>query len=441
MSKTPGICILAAGKGTRMKSSLPKVLQPVAGGPLIEYVLEAVGGLAGSATAPVVLVVGHQHELVQRSVTDILIGAPAGSPLAQLKPQFVVQEPQLGTGHAVQIAASAFQQLANDGGELFVLLGDVPLITTATLDRLLAHHREMFAAATMLTMEVPDPTGYGRVLRDGQGMVEGVVEHKDASDGQRRIREVNTGIFVFNARALLEALPALSSENASGEFYLPDVIPVLLRAGRKCAALMAADPMEVQGVNSFRQLAVVDRAIRDRIIGKLMDSGVYIMDPATTWIDKGVEIGPDTTILPHVVIRRGVKIGSHCEVGPFAHLRVGTLLHDTAEIGNFVEAKKAEIGPHTKAKHLTYLGDVTIGENTNVGAGTIICNYDGQKKHHTVIGSHCFIGSGSMIVAPRTIADRGRTGAGSVVTKDVAEGVTVAGIGTAAKPLRGKFKS
>ena len=437
MSKTPGICILAAGKGTRMKSSLPKVLQPVAGGPLIEFVLEAVAGL-DPAPAPLVLVVGHQHELVQRSVMDLIVGAP--DTLGHLSPQFAVQEPQLGTGHAVQQAAPLFQQLAADGGELIVLLGDVPLITTATLERLLAHHREQFAAATMLTMEADDPTGYGRVLRDGQGMVEGVVEQKDATDAQARIREVNTGIFVFNARALLEALPALSSENASAEFYLPDVIPLMVKAGRKCAALMTTDPNEVQGVNSFRHLAAVDRVIRERIMNRLMDNGVYIMDTATTWIDKGVEIGPDTTILPHVVIRRGVKVGSHCEIGPFAHLRVGTVLHDTAEVGNFVETKKAELGAHTKAKHLTYLGDVTIGDNTNVGAGTVICNYDGLKKHHTTIGNECFIGSGSMIVAPRTIADRGRTGAGSIVTKDVPEDVTVAGIGTAAKPLRGTFK-
>lgn len=408
-----------------MKSDLPKVLQPICGAPMLEFVLDAVAALQ-PLPAPTVVLVGHQAERMRSAVgTEIAVPLPV---------EVVVQEPQLGTGHAMQVAAPCFEAVAKAGGDILVLLGDVPLIRPATIARLVAKHREERASATMLTMRVPDPTGYGRVLRDSAGRVRGVVEHKDATVAEREIDEVNTGMFVFAAADLLPMLEKLRNDNKAGEYYLPDVIPMLVAKDRVCAALVADDPDDVRGINTFKQLAEADRTMRQRILDAHMENGVHIVDPASAFIDKGVEIGAGTSVLPFTVIRRGVKIGQHCEVGPFSHLRVGTVLHDTAEIGNFVECKKAEIGPHTKAKHLTYLGDVTIGENSNIGAGTIICNYDGKNKHATVIGNHVFIGSGSMIVAPRTIADGGRTGAGAVVTKDVPSDTTV--VGVPAKPLQ-----
>jgi bifunctional UDP-N-acetylglucosamine pyrophosphorylase/glucosamine-1-phosphate N-acetyltransferase len=426
-SRSLAVCVLAAGKGTRMKSARPKVLATLAGAPLVEYVLDAALAL-DPAPARTVMITGYRAELVEAAIARM----PWGDAVTPVR-----QEPQLGTGHAVQQAMPALAPLLDDAHpqtDLLVLLGDVPMIRAETLQTLLATHREAGAAATILSMEVDDPTGYGRLVRAGDGRFVGVVEHKDATDEQRQIREVSTGIFCFDLAQLKPVIDNLKNDNAAGEYYLPDVIPALLDRGQTCAAVLADDPAEVAGINSFRQLAGVEAQMRERLMAEHMDNGVHIVDPASTYIEKNVEIGADTVVFPYTVIRAGVRIGAGCEVGPFSHLRVGTRLHDTAEIGNFVECKKAEIGPETKAKHLTYLGDVTIGTHTNVGAGTVICNYDGKKKHHTDIGSNVFIGSGSMIVAPRKIADGGRTGAGSVVTKDVADGQLV--VGAPARPVR-----
>ncbi len=413
-----------------MNSATPKVLQPLAGAPMLEFVLQSLAELS-QPPAVNALVVGYGADKVLASLDKLAAPIRERLSLTPLR-----QEPQLGTGHAVQMAAHAFDSVAQQDGDVLIVLGDVPLIRAATLERLLAHHREQAAAATMLTMQVADPSGYGRVVRDELGMLAEVVEHKDASGSVARINEVNTGIFAFRAQALLEALPELSNDNAAGEYYLPDVLPWLLQRGQRCSALLAQDSLEVQGVNTRKQQAAADAALRERILDELMEAGVHIVDPANTYIEAGVEIGTDTTVHPFTVIRRGVRIGAGCDVGPFAHVRAGTVLEDTAELGNFCEAKKATLGPHSKAKHLAYLGDVTVGEGSNIGAGTVICNYDGEHKHHTEIGDGVFIGSGSMIVAPRKIADGGRTGAGAVVTKDVEPGVTVAGV--PAKPLKRK---
>lgn len=342
----------------------------------------------------------------------------------------------MGTGHAVQMAAPHFAATAD--GDVLVVLGDVPLITARTLQRLVEHHRDRRAAATMLTMTVDDPTGYGRVVRDEAGDVRAVVEQRDTTDATAAIREVNTGIFVFRADALRRVLPHLSNDNAAGEYYLPDALVRLQEVGEPCAAVLAERAVEVQGINTRKQQAEAERVLRERILDAMMEAGVHIVDPANTYIESGVTIGPDTIVHPFTVIRRGVTIGARCEVGPFAHIRAGTVLADTAEVGNFCETKQAQLGPHSKAKHLTYLGDVTIGERTNIGAGTVVCNYDGTTKHRTHIGDGVFIGSGSMIVAPRTIGDGGRTGAGAVVTKDVEPGTLVAGVPARPLPQRGE---
>mgnify|MGYP006272899623 CR=1 FL=1 len=435
------VCVLAAGKGTRMRSARPKVLQPLAGAPLLEHVLRAVAGAAGRlAVRPLVVpIIGYEAEQVRA-----LLESPEIVGLGlDLDP--VVQEPQLGTGHAVQVASRAFSGLVGQTppARVLVLLGDVPLIRAETLEGLFEEHARSGAAATILTTRVPDPAGYGRVVRAADGDVERIVEHKDAlaagDSAVLAIDEINTGIFVFDLDPLQEALPALSNENQSNEYYLPDVLPRLQQAGHRVAAVVAAQPAEVAGVNDLIQLAEAEAAVRQRILFAHMRAGVRIVDPTTTYIEVGVEIGPETTILPFTVIRRGVRIGQSCEVGPFSHLRVGTQLRDTAEIGNFVETKKADVGPHSKAKHLAYLGDVSLGEGVNVGAGTVFANYDGKNKHQTRVEDGVFIGSGSMIVAPRVIERDAKTGAGSVVTKDVPAGVTV--IGVPARPFRSAKRS
>jgi len=428
------VLILAAGRGTRMKSATPKVLHPVAGRPMIEYVLETAAALAPETRS---VVVGHGAEHVKAALGhhgDV---------------RFLVQEPQLGTGHALMQAAPLLQGAS---GTLLLLSGDVPLLTPPTLRALLDTHREASAAATLLSAVVPDPTGYGRVVRDG-GEVVRIVEHRDASPAERAVREINASIYALDLEPLFGALRRISADNDQREYYLTDLIGIYRGDGRKVAALAADRPDEILGINSRAELAAMSRKVWLARAEALMAAGVTIEDPATTYVDAGVTVGPDTTIKPGVSLQGRTSIGSGCvlhcgvrledstlegdvvvldhclitgahiaegaRVGPFARIRPETVVERGAHVGNFVELKKTRLGAGSKAMHLAYLGDATIGERVNVGAGTITCNYDGVKKHRTVIEDGAFIGSDSQLVAPVRVGRGAYVAAGSSITEDV----------------------
>ncbi|MHC4471601.1 MAG: bifunctional UDP-N-acetylglucosamine diphosphorylase/glucosamine-1-phosphate N-acetyltransferase GlmU [Planctomycetota bacterium] len=409
--KNLAVVILAAGKGKRMKTDRPKVLFDFAGWPLVRHVVETARALD---PARMVAVVGHGRKEVEAALTGLDV-------------EIAFQREQLGTGHAVKTAK---RKLEGKGDTVLVLLGDVPLTPVATLKKLVATHHRRQAGATILTVEAPDPSGYGRVLRGARGQVLGIREEKDASAAERAVREVNTGIMAFRADALWPALKRLRSDNAQGEYYLTDVPGFLLEKGEKVAAVSADCFEDGMGVNSLAELSTVSAVGRDRILAGHMERGVRIADPATTYVDRGVVIGRGTTIFPFTVITGDVRIGRGCEVGPFSHLRTGTRLEDGAQIGNFVEVKKTVVGKGTKAKHLTYLGDAVIGDGTNVGCGTITANYDGQKKHRTELGSGVHVGSGTVFVAPIKVGDGVVTGAGAILLAghDVEDGKTVVGM-------------
>jgi bifunctional UDP-N-acetylglucosamine pyrophosphorylase/glucosamine-1-phosphate N-acetyltransferase len=408
--------VLAAGRGVRMKSEKAKVLHALLGRPLIHHVLRA---LRSAGVKDVVVVVGHQEEAVRKA---------AGSGVT-----FARQTEQKGTGHAVLSAGKALKGRA---GLVFVLAGDAPLITPDTLKSMLAAHREAGAAATVLTCCIDDPTGYGRIVRDEAGKFQAIVEHGDATEKQKEIQEVNSGAYVFDSGDLFRALKEVKVNPKKGEIYLTDALQVLLGHQRTVATFRASDPSEVYGINSRRDLVAATNFLRWRILERHMDNGVTIVDPSTTFIEEDVTIGPDTVVLPYTVIEHDVTIGKGCEVGPFSHLRPGAVLDDGAEVGNFVEVKKSRIGPHSKAKHLTYLGDATLGANVNIGAGTITANYDGKNKHATVIGDGVHIGSNTVLVAPVRLGKNVTTGAGAVVLGDVADDDTV--VGVPARSLRAK---
>lgn len=432
------ILIMAAGLGTRMKSNLAKVLHRLDGRPLINHVCETSLALRPSS---INVIVGHQADDVKRAVT---------TELGDEKFAFPVQKQQLGTGDAVN---SAKKLLKDCDSVLLVLSGDVPMISTKTLKALIAKHRRSNAACTILTVELENPTGYGRVLREG-GEFSRIVEQKDASDEERKCPEINSGIYCFDTKKLFQALAKVGNSNAQGEYYLTDVPTILKKKGDKIALFLHDDKHEIEGINDRRQLAAMEAELRDRTITRLMlESGVTFIDPASAYVSAKAKIGRDTVIYQNVTIegksvlgegctirpgtrivnstlRDGVEIrdncfitdseiGSGCAVGPMAHLRGHAVMEDGSKIGNFVELKKTRLGKKSKASHLTYLGDATIGENTNIGAGTITCNYDGKNKHETHIGNNVKIGSDTMLVAPVTVGDGAVTGAGSVVTKDI----------------------
>jgi bifunctional UDP-N-acetylglucosamine pyrophosphorylase/glucosamine-1-phosphate N-acetyltransferase len=342
--------------------------------------------------------------------------------------RFVVQHERKGTGHALQVA---LPEIAGDDPAV-VLYGDMPLLETESLAALCAAFDLTHAAA--LTAVVSDPRGFGRIRREG-GEFRGVVEEKDASPEERALREVNLGVYAFARRDLETLLPRLTDENAQGEYYLTDVLALILERGGSVRTVEVADEREAIGVNTLQHLAEARAAIQARILAAHLARGVHIEDPATTFVDHGVEIGSGTRILPCTVIRSGVEIGKGCEVGPFTHLRGGTVLEDGAEVGNFTEAKQAHLGRHTKAKHLAYLGDVEIGGHTNIGAGTIVANYDGKKKHRTEIGERAFVGSGSILIAPCKVGDGALTGGGAVVTRNSEIPPGEAWVGVPARPL------
>lgn len=437
----PAVIILAAGLGTRMKSTQPKVMHRIAGRSLIGHVLCALEPLACSRT---VVVVGHGRDVVQAEVHSHTPGATC-----------VVQEEQLGTGHAVRVALEAVPDLV--AGHVLITAGDTPLLRTADLGALCAAATD--GAGAVLTADLPDPTGYGRVLRGPAGEVLGIVEHRDATPEQLAIHEVNAGVYVFDVAALREALADVTAANAQGELYLTDVVALLVAQGRAVAA-HSVDAVSIMGVNDRQQLATAGAHLRDRINGAHMLAGVTMTDPTSVWVDATVSIAPDVSLLPNVqlmgtttiasgavigpdctltdthvaagahlvrVTAEGAVVGEDATVGPYTYLRPGTVLGTGAKAGGFVEMKNAVLGDGAKVPHLSYVGDATIGEGTNVGAATVFVNYDGVEKHHTTVGSHVRIGSDTMLVAPLRIGDGAYTAAGSVITDDVPAGAMAVG--------------
>ena len=433
--------ILAAGEGKRMRSQRAKALHPLGGRPLVAYAVRLAQRLGGR----IVVVVGRQGEEMRRAVGEAA------------KLTFVEQKERLGTGHALREARGACD---NGRATILVLPCDTPLLTEATLRRLIEHHRSSGAAATLLTAVLEDPTGYGRVLRK-RGRVVGIVEERDASRTQRRIREIGTSIYCFESEALWPALDRVRPDNDQGEYYLTDVIGILARQRKRVEALAAPDETEALGVNDRRQLAQVAVLLRARVLKRLMAEGVTLLDPASTYVDDTVSVDADTVIGPGVVLEGATSIGAGCVIGfgcqisgsrigdrvtfrpycvlneavvedgailgPFCHLRPLSHVGPRAKIGNFVELKKSRIGRGSKVPHLSYVGDATVGEQVNIGAGTITCNYDGVTKHETRIGDRAFVGTNTSLVAPITIGEGAYVGAGSTVTKDVPPGALALG--------------
>lgn len=440
--KSLDVLVLAAGLGTRMRSKLAKVLHELDGRPLINHVCRTATALA---PRKIYVVIGHQGEDVKNAVLEELNEEHA---------EFVWQKEQLGTGDAVN---SAREFLENEDSTLLVLSGDVPMIKAATLAGLIQqhyNHRGKGAACTILTVQLEDPTGYGRVVRDVGGLFEKIVEQKDASEEEQKINEINSGIYCFDTKKLFETLSKVQNDNSQGEYYLTDVPKLLKEAGESVSLYKHKDINEIEGINNRQQLADMERVLRRRTVQKMMlDYGVTFIDPKNTYISSSASIGRDCIIYPNVsiegeteigdgcVIRGGTRISDskigrnvkildncvitnaevsdNCKIGPFAHLRPLARMEEGSRVGNFVEIKKTVLGRNSKANHLTYLGDATIGENTNIGAGTITCNYDGKNKHATEIGNNVKIGSDTMLVAPIKVGDGVVTGAGTVATKDI----------------------
>jgi bifunctional UDP-N-acetylglucosamine pyrophosphorylase / glucosamine-1-phosphate N-acetyltransferase len=433
-NKDLSVVILAAGQGKRMRSELPKVLHRICGKPLVAYVLEAARALGPGEIA---VVVGTGSE-------EVICALGEGC-------RKVFQAEQKGTGHAVMMA---IEDMDPRFTEVLVLPGDAPMVTGGTIERLAAARREGRHDASMLTAEVDDPCGYGRIVRGADGKVAAIVEEADATDEQREIIEVNSCTYVFERAALEKGLGSLGTDNAQGEYYLTDVIAEFASRGPGVAAVMG-DPEEIFGINDRSQLAQAAGMMRERINGELMASGVSIVDPSATYIDSGVQVGRDTEIRPMVFLSGATTIGKGCRVGPctslndtsvadgceilfsvldgsevasganvgpFSRLRPGTVLGESSKAGSFVEMKNTRVGRGSKVPHLSYMGDTDIGEESNVGAGSITCNYDGENKYQTKIGDRAFIGSDTMLVAPVSVGDEATTGAGSVISEDVPDG-------------------
>jgi bifunctional UDP-N-acetylglucosamine pyrophosphorylase/glucosamine-1-phosphate N-acetyltransferase len=438
------VVILAAGKGTRMKSALPKVLHRVAGQPLIEHVLAGAAALHPRSTT---IVVGHQAEALRSALsrrTDLT---------------FVVQEPQLGTAHALLQTESALRGAA---GLLVLLSGDVPLLTAATLKTLVDRHTSRGASVTVVTAVVEDPRSYGRIVRSGEQIAR-IVEEKDATSAEREIREINSGIYAFSLEGLFDTVRSVAAENAQHEYYLPDLVSIYRQKGLVVETVTVSNADEIRGINSRGELAAVSRIVRDQKNAELMASGVTIDDPATAYIDRDVTVGADTVIHPCVFLEGRTTIGAGCEihsgarivdsqigdrvvvlnhsvikgsrvaddasVGPFAHLRADVDVRERARVGNFVEMKKTVLGAGSKASHLSYLGDASIGERVNIGAGTITCNYDGVNKNQTTIEDGAFIGSDTQLIAPVTVGKGAYVGSGSTIRENVPGGALAVSAG------------
>jgi bifunctional UDP-N-acetylglucosamine pyrophosphorylase/glucosamine-1-phosphate N-acetyltransferase len=434
-----GAIVLAAGLGTRMRSAEAKVLHRLGGRPLLAWPLAVLRDLG---VEPAVVVVGHQADAVRRAAEAALPGVVT-----------VLQAEQRGTGDAVRCAAGVF---AGFRGDVLILYGDVPRIRAATLRALVDAHRAGGAVLSLLTARFEDPTGYGRIVRDAAGRVTGIVEERDASPEERRITEINPGFYCVDAAQLAPLLAGLRPDNAQGEYYLTDLVGLAARAGHRIVTVPVEQPAELAGVNTRTELARMEALVKSEQVARWLEAGVTFEDPATAYVGPEVTIGPDTVIGPNVILRGRTRIGAGCRldgsaylvdatlgdrvhlrfacvleeaevgddaiVGPFARLRPGTRLGPRVHIGNFVETKKAVLGAGTKANHLAYLGDCEVGPETNVGAGTITCNYDGFAKHRTTIGARVQIGSDTQLVAPVTVADDAYVGAGTTVTRDVPAG-------------------
>ncbi|MBR2518474.1 MAG: bifunctional UDP-N-acetylglucosamine diphosphorylase/glucosamine-1-phosphate N-acetyltransferase GlmU [Selenomonadaceae bacterium] len=423
--------ILAAGKGTRMKSKLPKVLHKIGGKPMLRHVIDA-AKRTGSTRE--VVVIGAGADLIKQEISDV---------------EFVMQNQQLGTGHAVLCAKENF---ANSTGTLLILCGDTPLLTGESLKKFVAAHEKSNCAVTVLTAEMPDATGYGRVIHEDDGTFKKIVEDKDANAIEKQIREVNAGVYCADVRKLFGALEKVGNDNAQGEYYLPDVLTILKSEGEKIAIYTADFCDETLGINTRIQLAAADQIIRRHKLQELMNSGVTIVDPGTTFVDCDVEIGQDTIIKPNTYLEGNTTIGEDCEIGPnirftnmkvgnnvkaqfgychdaeisdnvtigpYVHIRPGSKIGQNVKIGNFVEVKNSTIGEDTKLPHLQYIGDTDMGKSVNVGCGTVTCNYDGKKKYRTKVGDNVFIGCNTNLVAPVNVGDGAYIGAGSTITKDV----------------------
>ena len=426
------VVVLAAGKGTRMKSKLYKVLHKVCGKTMVEHVVDAAQGVN---PAEIVTIVGTGAGDVEKVLAD--------------KSKFAFQEKQLGTGDAVMTAR---EELGDKDGATLVVTGDTPLFTTDTFNELFKYHAEKGNAATVLTAKAPNPFGYGRIIRDDQGNVLRIVEQKDGKSEELKVKEINTGVFCFDNKKLFEALKHVNNDNAQGEYYLTDVLEILRNSGERVGAYKMPDFSESLGVNDRIALAQATKTMQRRINEQHMRDGVSFIDPDTAYIDADVKIGNDTVIEGNVVIKGNTEIGSDCyitsgsrivdskignnvtvtsstveeaemddntDIGPNSHLRPKAIIRKGAHIGNFVEIKKAEIGENTKVGHLTYVGDATLGKDINIGCGTIFSNYDGVKKFHTNVGDHAFIGAGSTLIAPINVADHAFIAADTTVTKDV----------------------
>ena len=429
--------ILAAGKGTRMKSDLVKVLHPLLGVPMLSYPIDL--SLNGINSGKTIVVVGYQGEKIRAHFIDDRL-------------TFVDQGDPIGTGHAVLCTED---HLKGFKGRVLILCGDVPLLKRDTVRRFIDAHKSSGSTITVMTAILEDPAGYGRIVRMDGGLIGRIVEEKDASPPEMAIREVNAGIYCVDSPFLFEALRRVSTDNAQGEYYLTDIVAIANQQGKRAYGFAVEDPTEVMGINTRVDLAKADEILRNELLTQMMLDGVTIVDPKTTYIDKTVRVGRDTTIYPNCYLQGETIIGERCivepnsqitdskisgdvviktssviaestiedgaSIGPFARLRPGTVVKRTARIGNFVEVKKSVIGEGSKANHLTYLGDTTVGKGVNVGAGTITCNYDGKKKHPTVIEDDVFVGSNVELVAPVTVKKGSTIGAGSTITKDVPE--------------------
>ncbi|WP_256105254.1 bifunctional UDP-N-acetylglucosamine diphosphorylase/glucosamine-1-phosphate N-acetyltransferase GlmU [Streptomyces sp. ODS05-4] len=440
-TRPAAVVVLAAGEGTRMKSKTPKVLHEICGRSLVGHVVSAARELG---PAQLCVVVGHAREQVTAHLAEVYPGT-----------RTAVQAEQNGTGHAVRMA---LEELGADAlaGTVVVVCGDTPLLSGGTLAELVATHAADGNAVTVLSAVVPDATGYGRIVRDaGSDAVTAIVEHKDASEEQRAVREINSGVFAFDGRLLADALGKVRTDNSQGEEYLTDVLGILREAGHRVGASVAGDHREVAGINNRVQLAQARALLNARLLEAAMAAGVTVVDPSSVWVDVTVtferdavvhpgtqllgathlgedaEVGPNSRLRDTVVgrgarvdntVADGAEVGEAASVGPFAYLRPGTRLGAKAKAGTYVEMKNASIGEGTKVPHLSYVGDATIGEYTNIGAASVFVNYDGEAKHHTTIGSHCKTGSDNMFVAPVTVGDGAYTAAGSVITKDVPAG-------------------
>lgn len=430
--------ILAAGKGTRMKSDLVKVLHPVLGSPMLSYSIDL--SLNEIKAKRTIVVVGHQANRIQEMFKNHRV-------------DFVLQRKQLGTGHAV---LQALPHLRTFDGAVLILCGDVPLVKIDTLRSFIHSYKKDKSVLSVLTTIVEEPFGYGRILRNTQGWLEKIVEEKDSSGKEREIREINTGIFCVNAGFLRKGLKEIGQQNAQGEYYLTDLVEISKKKGFRCSAHLASDSTEVMGINTRVDLALANEKLRQEKLRGLMMSGVTVVDPKTTYVDRPVEVGKDTLLYPNCYLQGETKIGERCviepnskvsdsiigndvtirsnsviteskieegaSIGPFAHLRPLSEIKPRAKIGNFVEVKKSVVGRGSKANHLTYIGDSLVGEEVNIGAGTIFCNYDGFEKHQTIIGNRVFVGSNVELVAPVKVGSGASIGAGTTITKDVPEG-------------------